>query len=161
MNFDRLVGGASPTKGRCTGNPSRLFRLGFHNRIEAMPSPRSFPRPWSVIEIPGGYRVDDASGQRLGYFYSWDDFTAKYYADVLTGDEARRMAEDFANFRSCDSSRGHRPCPRTVSMYRPMAAPVTRTIASDGPSATNIPTQDFASSYHPILLKEAAKQSSS
>jgi hypothetical protein len=70
--------------------------LGFHNRIEAMPSPRSFPRPWSVIEIPGGYRVDDASGQRLGYFYSWDDPTARYHADVLTADEARRIAENFA-----------------------------------------------------------------
>jgi hypothetical protein len=61
-----------------------------------MPSPRSFPRPWSVTEIPGGYRVDDASGQRLGYFYSWDDPSATYHADVLTGDEARRIAENFA-----------------------------------------------------------------
>jgi hypothetical protein len=61
-----------------------------------MPPPRSFPSPWSVIEIPGGYRVDDASGNRLGYFYSWDDPSGRYHADVLTGDEARRMAEAFA-----------------------------------------------------------------
>jgi hypothetical protein len=56
--------------------------------------PRSFPQPWTVVEVPGGYRVDDASGKRLGYFYF--DATATYRADALTEDEARRMAEDFA-----------------------------------------------------------------
>ena len=61
-----------------------------------MPPPRSFPSPWSVIEIPGGYRVDDASGTRLGYFYSWNDPSGRYHADVLTGDEARHLAEAFA-----------------------------------------------------------------
>ena len=61
-----------------------------------MPPPRSFPSPWSVIEIPGGYRVDDASGNRLGYFYFWDDPAGRYHADVLSPEEARRMAEDFA-----------------------------------------------------------------
>jgi hypothetical protein len=62
-----------------------------------MPPRRSFPSPWSIVEISGGYRVDDASGKRLCYFYSWDDPTAAYQADVLTGDEARRMAEDFTS----------------------------------------------------------------
>ena len=61
-----------------------------------MPRRRSFPSPWSVIEIPGGYRVDDASGSRLAYFYFWDDPTGRYHADVLSPEEARRMAEDFA-----------------------------------------------------------------
>jgi hypothetical protein len=72
-------------------------RLGFpHAYGYAMLTPRSFPRPWSVIEIPGGYRVDDASGKRLGYFYSWDDPNTAHLADVLTADEARRLAEEFA-----------------------------------------------------------------
>jgi len=58
---------------------------------------RSFLRPWSVIEIPGGFRVDDASGKRLGYFYAWSDANAAHpRGDVLTADEARRMAEEFA-----------------------------------------------------------------
>jgi hypothetical protein len=35
-------------------------------------APRSFPAPWTVTDIPGGYRVEDATGQPLGYFYSWD-----------------------------------------------------------------------------------------
>ena len=58
---------------------------------------RRFPRPWSVVEIPGGFRVDDASGKRFGYFYSWDDAKAVHpLGDVLTVDEARSMAEEFA-----------------------------------------------------------------
>ena len=61
-----------------------------------MPPPQSFPSPWSVIDIPGGYRVDDASGSRLAYFYFWDDLSGRYHADVLSPEEARRMAEDFA-----------------------------------------------------------------
>jgi hypothetical protein len=61
-----------------------------------MPPPRSFPSPWSVIEIPGGYRVDDASASRLAYFYFWDDPSRRYHADVLSPDEARGMAEEFA-----------------------------------------------------------------
>ena len=65
-----------------------------------MLAPRSFPRPWSVIEIPGGFRVDDANGKRLGYFYSWDDANAVHPPDdVLTADEARRIAEEFAKLR--------------------------------------------------------------
>jgi hypothetical protein len=59
---------------------------------------RSFPRPWSVIEIPGGFGVDDASGKRLGYFYAWSGADAAHpLGDVLTAEEARRMAEEFAN----------------------------------------------------------------
>jgi hypothetical protein len=61
-----------------------------------MPPPRTFPSPWSVIEIFGGYRVDDATGNGLGYFYSWDDPAGIYHAEVLSPDEARRMVEDFA-----------------------------------------------------------------
>jgi hypothetical protein len=59
-------------------------------------------------EIPGGYRVDDASGTRLGYFYSWNDPSGRYDADVLTGDEARHLAEAFATLpdgHSDDDSR--------------------------------------------------------
>jgi len=59
-------------------------------------APRSFPAPWTVIDIPGGYRVEDATGQALGYFYSWDDPSAKHQADVLTRDEALLMATNFA-----------------------------------------------------------------
>jgi hypothetical protein len=56
-------------------------------------APRFLP-PWSAVEIPGGFR--DATGQRLAYFYWWNDPTARYQADVLTETEARGLAEDFA-----------------------------------------------------------------
>jgi hypothetical protein len=30
---------------------------------------RSFPPPWTVKQIPGGYKVKDATGQSLAYVY--------------------------------------------------------------------------------------------
>jgi hypothetical protein len=57
-----------------------------------MPAPRTFPTPWSAVEIPGGFRVEDANRLPLAYFYGHDDANA----DVLTLDEARRMAENYA-----------------------------------------------------------------
>ena len=42
-----------------------------------------------------------ANGKRLGYFYSWDDAnTAHQLGDVLTADEARRIAESLATCRN-------------------------------------------------------------
>ena len=57
-------------------------------------TPRSFPAPWTVIDIPGEF--EDATGRALGYFYSWDDPSAKHQADVLTRDEALLMTTNFA-----------------------------------------------------------------
>jgi hypothetical protein len=31
---------------------------------------RRLPAPWTVEEIPGGYKVLDASGQALAYIYA-------------------------------------------------------------------------------------------
>jgi hypothetical protein len=59
-------------------------------------SSRSFPVPWSVVDIPGGFRVQDAAGNPLCYFYAWDDPSAGHQADVLTRDEALQMAANFA-----------------------------------------------------------------
>ena len=38
-----------------------------------MTAPRRFPQPWSAAETQGAFRVDDANGQSLGYFYFRDD----------------------------------------------------------------------------------------
>jgi hypothetical protein len=57
-----------------------------------MPALRTFPAPWSAVEIPGGFRVEDANRLPLAYFYGHDHANA----DVLTLDEARRMAENVA-----------------------------------------------------------------
>ena len=59
-----------------------------------------FPGPWSAVEIPGGFRVQDAGHRPLAYFYGNDDPNARHQADVLTPDDARRMAEKFAGLGS-------------------------------------------------------------
>jgi len=83
------------------------------NSLRSIPKCTSSSLSRNLVEIPGGYRVDDASGNRLGYFYSWDDPSGRHHADVLTGDEARRMAEAFATLPQRD-----RP-PSTVPLDRP------------------------------------------
>jgi len=62
-----------------------------------MTSPRRFPPPWRVVEMPGGYTVEDANGQQLGTFYgSRTAPDVARQAQTLTMDEARRMAANFA-----------------------------------------------------------------
>ena len=60
------------------------------------PPPRRFPIPWIVVEIPGGYRVDDASGRTVGWFYGEDEPSRRAAMNGMTRDEARRMAVNFA-----------------------------------------------------------------
>ena len=60
-------------------------------------SPRRFPPPWTVEEIPGGYKVKDANGQSLAYVYGRE---SRADADVLTMDEARRIAANIAKLSS-------------------------------------------------------------
>ena len=57
---------------------------------------RRFPPPWSVEQIPGGYKVLDATGQALAYVYARETKAAAEIAKVLTFDEARRIAVDVA-----------------------------------------------------------------
>ena len=33
---------------------------------------RRLPAPWTVVDIPGGFRVDDADGKALAYVYGLD-----------------------------------------------------------------------------------------
>ncbi len=68
--------------------------------LTAMPKARTIARrrfpPWQVIELQGGYAVEDAEGRRLGIFYGEADASAAKQAGGLTLDEARQMAFDFA-----------------------------------------------------------------
>ena len=59
------------------------------------PPPRRFPIPWIVVEIPGGYLVDDASGRTGGWFYGEDEPSRRAAMNCMTRDEARRMAVNF------------------------------------------------------------------
>jgi len=53
-----------------------------------------FAPPWSVEQIPGGYKVKDANGQSLAYVYGRE--TGADIANVLTMDEVRRIASNIA-----------------------------------------------------------------
>jgi hypothetical protein len=46
--------------------------------------------------LPGGFKVIDANGQSLAYFYARDNDHDASIAKVLTMDEARRLASNFA-----------------------------------------------------------------
>jgi hypothetical protein len=61
-----------------------------------MTTPRRFPPPWQVEQIPGGFKVLDASGQALAYIYARETKAEADIAKVLTLDEARRIAVNVA-----------------------------------------------------------------
>ena len=58
---------------------------------------RRFPPPWSIEEANGAcFIVRDGTGQALGYFYFEEEPGRRSVANLLTRDEARRMASNFA-----------------------------------------------------------------
>jgi len=59
-------------------------------------NPRHFPPPWTLEELTSCFFVRDANGQRLGYFYFEEEQGRRSAAKLLTKDEARRMAANFA-----------------------------------------------------------------
>ena len=62
-----------------------------------MPSARRFPPPWMIEEHNNAcFIVKDATGQALGYFYFENEPDRRSAAKLLTKDEARRMAANFA-----------------------------------------------------------------
>jgi hypothetical protein len=61
-----------------------------------MPTTRRFPAPWSAEVQPNYYVVRDADGQQLAYIYYSNDPERRSAAKLLTRDEARRIATNFA-----------------------------------------------------------------
>ncbi len=61
-----------------------------------MPSARCFPQPWMIEEHTKSFIVRDRTGQALGYFYFEDEPGRRSAAKLLTKDEARGMAVNFA-----------------------------------------------------------------
>ena len=57
---------------------------------------RRFPAPWTVEQIPGGFKVLDATGQSLAYVYGRETKADADITNVLTVDEARRIASNVA-----------------------------------------------------------------
>jgi hypothetical protein len=58
---------------------------------------RSFPAPWTVEAIEGGFKVVDANKQAIAYVYGHADTKRDAgIAKALTLDEARRIAANIA-----------------------------------------------------------------
>ena len=61
----------------------------------AMPE-RNFPPPWSVGELDSCFVVKDANGQALAYMYFEKEPRRRFRRELLTRDEAQRIAAIFA-----------------------------------------------------------------
>ena len=67
------------------------------------PRMRRFPPPWTVEQIPGGYKVKDATGQALAYVYARETRFDADTAKVLTMNEARRVASNIEKQPSAET----------------------------------------------------------
>ncbi len=61
-----------------------------------MPERRRFPPPWSVRELDACFIVEDKNGQSLAYVYFEEEPGRRAAANLLTFDEARRIAANIA-----------------------------------------------------------------
>jgi len=60
-------------------------------------TPRRFQPPWTIDDTNDAcFIVRDNTGQALGYFYFEEEPGRRFAAKLLTKDEARRLAANFA-----------------------------------------------------------------
>ena len=85
---------------------------------------RHFPPPWTIERLPGGFKVIDANGQSLAYFYARENDHDANTAGVLTIDEARRMASTSPSCRSCWAGTRRRLRPGALIFVRSLMNPL-------------------------------------
>jgi len=85
---------------------------------------RRFPPPWSVEELDACFIVRDHNGQALAYVYFEDEPGRRSAAKLLSKDEARRIAADFADRLLSVSTRS------VVQVLRPRVYVVRRVLLS-------------------------------
>jgi hypothetical protein len=68
---------------------------------------RRFPPPWTVEEQPACFVVRDHDGQALAYVYYEEEPGRRSSAELLTKDEARRIAVNFARLPELLKSQPH------------------------------------------------------
>jgi hypothetical protein len=62
-----------------------------------MPTPRRFPQSWTIEELNDAcFIVSDSNGQKLAYVYFEEEPGRRSAAKLLSKDEARRIAANFA-----------------------------------------------------------------
>jgi hypothetical protein len=80
-----------------------------------MPEPRRFPSPWSADDNGACFIVKDHNGQALAYVYYEEEPGRRAAANLLTREEARRIAVNCqsAGATSAPLTLGVSACKRT------------------------------------------------
>ena len=63
---------------------------------ETMTPPRRFPAPWNIEDNNACFIIRDRGGQALAYVYYEEEPGRRSAANLLTRDEARRIAANIA-----------------------------------------------------------------